>query len=124
MSEKELQQINHETMNIVAKQVATIFRWWPLLFALGTSVTSIAAAAIVGYKYNEALVKQPEFRKVINENNRKINRDSVRIDKVEYKVDSIDSVNTKPHNKNIIGLGIYYIEKTIGNKTYLIRVDK
>jgi hypothetical protein len=61
--ERELQQ--HETIDTMAKQVATMIKWWPLVAGAGSLVIAIGTLAIAGYKYDDNLVKKDEYAKMI-----------------------------------------------------------
>jgi hypothetical protein len=64
MSNDELRQ-QHDTINTIAKQVATIIKWWPLVACAGSLVIAIGTLAIAGYKYDDNLVKKDEYAKMI-----------------------------------------------------------
>jgi hypothetical protein len=64
MSHDELRQ-QHDTINTIAKQVATIIKWWPLVAGAGSLVIAIGTVAIAGYKYDDNLVKKDEYAKMI-----------------------------------------------------------
>lgn len=64
MSQDELRQ-QHDTINTIAKQVATIIKWWPLVAGVGSLVIAIGTLAIAGYKYDDNLVKKGEYAKMI-----------------------------------------------------------
>ncbi|MES2377515.1 MAG: hypothetical protein V4553_13090 [Bacteroidota bacterium] len=64
MSQEELRQ-QHETINTIAKQIAIMIKWWPVIAAAGGFIIAIGSAAIAGYKYDDNLVKKVEYAKLI-----------------------------------------------------------
>lgn len=65
MSKEEIKE-QQETINIIAKQIAMMVKWWPIIASFGTLIIFIGASAIAGYKYDKNLVKQEEFIKAVN----------------------------------------------------------
>lgn len=77
MSHEDLKQ-QHDTVNNMAKQIATMITYWPYMVAGWSIVLFIGGIAIGGYKYDANIVKQPQFRKEVNRLDGKIDRDSTR----------------------------------------------
>lgn len=98
MSQKQIQE-QHDTINVIAKQLRMIVKYWPVFALAGGLVISIGTGAITGYKYEQSLVKQTEFIKAvkiidalsvkleISQKNRTI--DSTKLDQVSESVSEI-----------------------------------
>lgn len=65
MSPKERELHQHETIDTMSKQLATIFKWWPIFTALGGLILVVGSFSIAAYKYDNNLVKKDEYAKMI-----------------------------------------------------------